>query len=136
MTVWALEKTLDDLGRENIIDGRDIEKRVEEIESDLDVMDEGDATTAEKAALRIELAALREIVETIEGYSEEKLRDTVLYRDDYFPTYAEEFAENIGSINPAATAWPLMHIDWKAAAEDLQQDYTSVEIEGTDYWFR
>lgn len=35
-----------------------------------------------------------------------------------------------------ATEWPLRHIDWDAAAEELKQDYTSVEFDGVTYWIR
>ena len=58
-----------------------------------------------------------------------------LIADSYFITYAQEFADDIGAINSEA-AWPLYHIDWNAAARDLQQDYTSVTIDGRDYWIR
>ena len=58
-----------------------------------------------------------------------------LIRDDYFPSYAEELASDIGAINPDAT-WPLNCIDWEEAARQLQQDYSSVTWAGTTYWIR
>lgn len=58
-----------------------------------------------------------------------------LIRDSYFEKYAEEFADDIGAIDGNAT-WPICHIDWKAAARSLQQDYQSVEYDGVTYWYR
>jgi hypothetical protein len=58
-----------------------------------------------------------------------------LIRDDYFEEYAEELASDIGAIDRNAN-WPMNHIDWKAAAAELTQDYTLVSFDGTDYWIR
>lgn len=32
--------------------------------------------------------------------------------------------------------WPITFIDWAAAAAALQQDYTSIDIDGITYWGR
>ena len=32
--------------------------------------------------------------------------------------------------------WPYSCIDWEQAAEELQQDYMSVEFDGVTYWMR
>jgi len=53
----------------------------------------------------------------------------------YFQDYAQELAEDIGSINKDA-AWPNNHIDWEAAADELLTDYTEVEIGGITYYYR
>lgn len=58
-----------------------------------------------------------------------------LIRDSYFIDYAQELAEDIGAINDNA-AWPYNCIDWKHAANELQMDYTSVQFNGVDYWYR
>jgi hypothetical protein len=52
-----------------------------------------------------------------------------------FQDYAEELASDIGAIDRNAN-WPLMHIDWKEAAEDLSQDYSLVTVGTTDYYTR
>lgn len=54
--------------------------------------------------------------------------------DNEFENYAQELAEDIGAINSDAR-WPLNCIDWKEAAEELQQDYCSVDVDGETYWF-
>lgn len=61
--------------------------------------------------------------------------EPTLIRDSYFTTYAEELADDIGAIDRDAR-WPLNHIDWEAAASELQMDYTSVTLDGIDYWIR
>lgn len=58
-----------------------------------------------------------------------------LIRDSYFQEYAEQLAEDTGAIGRDAK-WPCDHIDWEAAAEALQQGYTSVEYDGVTYWIR
>ena len=58
-----------------------------------------------------------------------------LISDSYFETFAREFADDIGAI-PKNSSWPCTCIDWKEAAEELQQDYTEVDFDGVTYWVR
>ena len=44
-------------------------------------------------------------------------------------------ADDIGATDKSQ-AWPNNCIDWEQAAQELQQDYTSVELGGTTYWVR
>lgn len=55
--------------------------------------------------------------------------------DSHFEDYARELAEDIGAIDKDA-GWPCGYIDWPRAAEALQIDYSSVEINGDTYWYR
>jgi uncharacterized protein YeaO (DUF488 family) len=96
-------------------------------------LDEG--TIAELWDLANELVPLRKLTSEAEGYCEDWRYGATLIRDSYFEEYAEQFADDIGAID-AKAGWPLMHIDWKAAAEALQQDYTEVEFDGVSYWVR
>jgi predicted DNA-binding protein len=59
---------------------------------------------------------------------------TLIHRD-YFEDYARELAEDIGAIDPNA-GWPLQHIDWEAAANELEQDYSNVYFDGEEYLYR
>lgn len=134
---------LSTLARNEIIFGRDIEDRIDDLDETYRYDVEGNLLDAPIEGFPTdEYDALQKIKETIEDYSEEPLKHTTLYRDDYFPRFAEQFADDIGVVNDPArwgngnTPWPLMHIDWEAAAEDLKQDYSSVEIDGVDFWFR
>ncbi|MBV6514215.1 MAG: hypothetical protein FMNOHCHN_03805 [Ignavibacteriaceae bacterium] len=56
-------------------------------------------------------------------------------KDSYFAEYAEQLAEDIGAIDRNAN-WPLNHINWELAADELKSDYTSVEFDGETYWYR
>lgn len=123
---------------DDIIDSRDVIARIDELEcerealaddpehaDDLLVWDDDNAE---------ELAALKALQEEAEGYSDWR-HGATLIRDSYFEDYAQQFAEDIGAINDDAT-WPATCIDWKQAASELQQDYTSVEFDGVTYWVR
>ena len=52
-----------------------------------------------------------------------------------FEEYAQELAEEIGAISHDRQ-WPNYCIDWERAARELKMDYTSVEVNGTTYYFR
>jgi antirestriction protein len=58
-----------------------------------------------------------------------------LIPDYEFEDYARELADDIGAINKNAS-WPNTCIDWEQAARELQMDYTTVEYDGTTYWYR
>ena len=78
---------------------------------------------------RAEAEAIKEAVE--DGgmdFEDVAQNEPTLIADSYFETYAEEFATDIGAVGRDNNDWPLYHIDWKAAAEDLKQDYTEYEI--------
>jgi hypothetical protein len=58
-----------------------------------------------------------------------------LISDSHFTEYAIELADGIGATN-SEMSWPYTCIDWEQAANELQIDYTSVEYDGTTYWYR
>ena len=124
------------------IDVRDIIARVEELEKDRGGYDADalDAWRENYPGDEEELEALTAILEDLKdnGGDEQWRGDwypVTLIRGDHFEDYARELAEDIGAVNKNAE-WPNNHIDWEAAAEALQQDYTSTDIDGTDYWYR
>lgn len=76
---------------------------------------------------------IRELREETEG---EGWRHGIGFiREDYFESYARDLAEDIGSIDKAAT-WPARCIDWEQAAHELSQDYTPIVIDGIDYYYQ
>ena len=114
----------------DVIDLRDVSARIEELEAD----DEREQQETE------ELATLAALMEELRGNGGDhdwrgSWYPLMLVRDSYFETYAREFADDIGAVKSDAD-WPARHIDWTAAAEELQQDYSSVEYEGETYWYR
>jgi hypothetical protein len=149
--------------REDILDSRDIIARIEELneeredlaeevtnaEEELENVEEaeGDTAAASNAldAARIaldewngseaeELASLEAFAANLEGYGDWEHGETLI-RASYFTEYAEQMAEDIGAIDPNAN-WPLNHIDWDAAAEDLKIDYTESDFDGVTYYMR
>ena len=80
------------------------------------------------------LAALIALKEEAEDSPDWEYGETLI-RDSYFEDYAEQLAEDTGAIDREAS-WPLNRIDWKAAAEDLQEDYFTVQFDGVTYWIR
>lgn len=136
---------------DKIIDSRDIVRRLKELaecrEAAMELEDE-DAGTFEgadgetyketpdwDASVCEQWHALSEFAEEAEGCCSDWRGGATLIHEDYFEEYAEELAGDIGAINPTAR-WPLNHIDWESAAEELQQDYTAVEWDGHTYWTR
>lgn len=75
-----------------------------------------------------------EVREQADGCSDWKYGEALI-RDSYFATYAEELASDIGAIDRNAK-WPLSHIDWEAAADELKMDYTAIDFDGVEYWIR
>lgn len=120
---------------DEVLDSRDILERLGELE-DLRSDHEGgkEAWAAEFPEEAQELAALAALDAECSSVPDWSYGETLI-RDDYFETYAEELADDIGAIKRDA-AWPLNCIDWEKAARQLQQDYTDVQFLGSTYWVR
>lgn len=84
---------------------------------------------------RDELVALLRLQEEAEAHASDWHHGETLIREDYFPTYAEELANDICEM-PKDVKWPYTHIDWEAAAKELEQDYTTVDFDGQAYLVR
>ena len=132
-----MDRTISNM--DDIIDSRDVRKRIEELRDEIEAYDEERlermATDAdEMGAERVELAALEALADEAAGCGDWEYGETLI-RDSYFERYAEELANDIGAINADAT-WPNSCIDWERAANELKQDYTSVEFGDVTYWLR
>lgn len=123
MNTFGWQESLDSL----LSDVWDTRTLIEVIAS-LDPDDEDEAEELERAK-ELETAVIDAI-----GPIEYKDGAQVI-SDDYFETYAEEFADDIGAIDRNAS-WPISCIDWEAAADELKMDYSSFEFEGTTWWVR
>jgi hypothetical protein len=129
MTQTELDLTAD------IIDIRDIIARVEELEQE-----QPDDDAARDWTGSQELADLTALMSELEGMGgDEQWRGdwypVTLIRDNYFQTYAQELAEDIGAVK-ADAQWPHTCIDWEHAARELRYDYSGVDIAGVTYWTR
>ena len=141
----------------NIIDTRDLNKRLEELEDELEALqevindaeDELSETTDEDVDAAHEaheeaLSDLKEWEDENQGELEElrTLRDEIpewrhgeaLINDDYFVKYAQDLADDLYDMNKHR--WPFDCIDWDRAADALKMDYSSCEYQGETYWYR
>jgi hypothetical protein len=90
----------------------------------------------EDEAEAAELRALKALATEAEGYAADWHHGETLIRDSYFEEYARDLAEDIHGREALSGAWPFGCIDWQEAAEQLQQDYTSVDFGGVTFWIR
>ncbi len=80
-----------------------------------------------------ELAAMEAFAADASGVADWTHGETFI-REDYFEDYARQLADDLGSLRE--TDWPHNHIDWKAAADELRQDYSEFDFDGTAYYAR
>lgn len=108
---------------EDILDGRDIIKRIEELEYTIDAEEEE------------ELKALQALTE--EGkQSQVWAYGEVLISENFFTEYCEEMCKDVGSI-PHDLPWYIeSHIDWDGIANDLKADYIKVNFDGIGYFIK
>jgi len=81
-----------------------------------------------------ELEKLKALAGEGEGSPDWNYGETLI-RDSYFTEYAEQLAQDTCDMGKAED-WPFRYIDWEAAAEELKQDYFSIDFDGVDYWIR
>lgn len=113
---------------DDIIDTRDIIERIAELETIVEE-DPEDEDAAD------ELTMLTDFAENFADSIPDWKYGEVMILDGYFEDYARQMAEDIGAIDRDA-GWPCGYIDWEAAANALQMDYTDVQLDGFTYWVR
>lgn len=112
---------------EDLLYSGDIIERLEELEN---LVDENEPLDEDENE---ELKILQKVDKVGRDYIPDWVYGEILISDDYFEEYAQELSEDI---NGTSNEWPYYCIDWKLAAEQLQQDYTEIEIDGHPYWAR
>lgn len=145
---------------DDILDTRDVDARIEELQEAQGELDDARAEfmdAQEYGDPDEDIAHLEEAYHTalanFDQSDEDELNDLELFKselsgycdwdhgealieEDYRETYAQQLAEDIGAIDRDA-AWPLYHIDWEAATNELfANDYTHAEIGGFTYYVR
>lgn len=119
------------------IDSRDVAKAIEDLGDlleEIEEPEEGEKRDWYDDALE-HLQALKDLEAEASGYAPDWQYGETLVRDSHFRDYAMQLAEDIGALDDA-NKWPLTHIDWGAAVDELQMDYTQVEFGGVEYWIR
>lgn len=125
---------------EDTLDTCDIRARLDyldelaETANDTEVdSDERDVAREDREAAEEEYNALTNLWDT-ESDNEWEWGATLIHTD-YFEEYARELADELGFIDREAS-WPVRHIDWEAAANELAMDYREVEFDGATYLVR
>jgi len=115
----------------DVIDTRDLQDRLEEIEYDLETLD---LSPTERTDFEQEAKAIREVKAEVDGYAGDTFQDGVqLIAMEDFPEYIQELLEDTGDV--PKLPW-YVEIDWAATADHLRVDYTEVDFQGTTYLFR
>lgn len=118
---------------ESVIDTRDIVERFEELESTYETF-ENEAEVKNWADLD-EWVKLREIIEEIDANAGDNCDDGVtLINESYFVDYVREMLEDCGEIPRDIPHY--VAIDWKQTADNVRVDYTFININGTEFWYR
>jgi hypothetical protein len=143
---------------DDIIDSRDAIKKLEELNDERESLDQAildayqewfadredtELTEALKQSVIDyqdwsdweEYKQWKEFSEEGESIAADWIHGEAFILDRYFKEYAEQLADDIGSIDRNAR-WPNDCIDWDRAARELQMDYSSIEIDGHTYWAR
>jgi len=140
---------------DTIIDSRDIEERINELESliddyESDIEELQDSDEFEGDGLDTEdQQRLEQLREDLEEAQEElnpltAIRDEVsssewdygltLIHEDVWVDYVKELCEDIGEIPSELPSYIV--VDWDATADNISVDYSTVTIEGNDYYYR
>ncbi len=126
---------------DDLIYSRDVITRLEEMSDELDGCEENkdgklvDADGEDMSEEKENYETLKKFAQEFEDYAPDYHYGESAISESYFITYAQQMAEEIGTI-PSDAPWPCYHIDWEAAAESLKQDYTEIDFDGQAYWVR
>jgi hypothetical protein len=112
----------------NWLDARDLDQELDDLRARFE--DEEDCLDPEEDERRLALEALNEEVNLWEAGR----NGSALIPDYDFEDYAEELAYDIGMVDRDAQI--SHYIDWDKWADDLKDDYLSVDFEGQEYWIQ
>src|SRR5215216_506825 len=117
----------------DIVDLRDLWKRYEELNEELDTeAQEPEFDAGDWHEEITERDMLRELFEEVGApFAGGEFDESTLILESYFERYAQDLAEELYEV---ADHWPFTCIDWSQAAEELKTDYTTYEIDGYTYW--
>ena len=132
--------TVSDLAREDVFDSRDAEETREELQDRADAYAAWQADPENETACEPldedESALLKVLVTLAEEVGGEWDHGVGFIRESYVEDYAREMAEDCGYIKDGGDNPLLQCIDWKEWAGMVALDYSSVEIDGTTFYYR
>lgn len=154
-------KILDVSNRKDVLDSRDVEKRIDELIDERDSWQDNNElpdyvdpeTTTDDSVKEwtdeqvekwtewdesdegTELKSLLAFRDEMQDYCE--WRDGAsLIRETYFTEYIKEEVNDTGDLPKDLPSYIENNINWDGVAEDLQADYTSGDYDGVTYWVR
>lgn len=128
----------------NYLDTRDLQREFDDLESELnnlkDALEEADDEDREQCQAdlaeweednRERFDALRDLLSEVDSRY-----GVTLIPEDEFENYARDLADDLYGSDARSSSWPFTCIDWEQAADELKQDYSTVEFDGDTYYFR
>lgn len=125
-----------DLASERYIDSRDMEEAIVELEAMEEAAKEGESDSESGSdAMDEDLAALLAAPREVRDSCGSEWRHGVQYiRRSEWVEYAQQLAEDVGAIDNDAK-WLACHIDWQAAADALEQGYSTIDIGNEEFLY-
>ena len=144
---------------ENVIDTRDIQDRIDELNDDIDTLEneisdlseEIDELNEEDADDKNEIDLKLDDIEDKQGQIEDLQEELsmlldvksevpefshgeTLIHEDYWMEYVQELCEECDYITKDFPYW--IEIDWEATAKNVAMDYSTIELDGNTFYFR
>lgn len=136
---------------DDVIDSRDVIARIEELEEtindikeahqlDLEDWKNNEGKNEEDKPEMPDISEEEEELKILQDLQDEANRSPdwpygeSLIRDSYFVDYVEELVKDIGDIPRNIPHY--IEIDWDKTADNIKQDYMSVDFDGIEYWIR
>ena len=125
--------------QQDVLDSRDIIERIDELEKELGIEPETvinemtEEEMGDNAESYEELQTLRDLAEEGEQYGDWKHGEPLI-RESYFTDFTEELVKDFGYIAKDFPCW--IAVDWEKTAENVMQDYTTLDFGGVDYYIR
>jgi hypothetical protein len=116
--------SLNDFEYRDTISSTEITERIDELE---ELGDEGRTGLEDE-----ELADLKAFAEEAESYVSDWEYGVTLVNDAYFEQYAEDEVSEIFDID--TNTFPYYCMDWQRVAEDMQYDWTEINLGSTTFW--
>ena len=141
----------------DVLDSRELQKRLDELENELETLiedlkdaeeeeeeeEENDETTISDAA--------KHAIEEWKEENQEELDELLAMKyecdpawkygmafiaEEDFEEYAQDLVSDLYGEEIRNAFWPFDCIDWEKAAASLRMDYSSIDYQGTTYLFR
>lgn len=115
-----------------LLNRSDVDEMLEEAESRLEELE-----AADNHEDTDDWQETKDKIETLKGVLEAVGEDGwPLIPESDFKEYAQDLAEETMGSRLDWGSWPLSCIDWEQVADELRHDYSTIELDGEDYYYR